>query len=36
MNDKDPHYEKDHTTKEISVPFGGYHEARFYEVDNMS
>jgi len=23
--DKDPHYE-DHTTKEIPVPFGGYHE----------
>jgi hypothetical protein len=36
INDRDPHYEEDHTTKEISVPFGGYHEAQFYELDNMS
>lgn len=35
-NDKDPHYSEEHTTKEIPVPFGGYHEPWFYEADNMS
>jgi len=26
-NDKDPHNEEDHITKEIPIPFSGYHEA---------
>ena len=25
-NNKDPHYEEYHTTKDIPVPFGGCHE----------